>query len=477
MRKNCSLWLMCIGIVGVLLGQASVAYALDSKIDATKIKHYPKANVHEYTLKNGLKVLVKEDHRAPVFVSQVWYKVGSSYEVNGKTGVSHVLEHMMFKGTKAHAMGEFSRIIAANGGRDNAFTGHDYTGYHQMMEKSRLAVSFALEADRMRGVILDKDEFAKELKVVMEERRMRTDDDPQSVTYEHFNSVAYINSPYHSPIIGWMDDLKNMQVEDLREWYDQWYRPNNATVVVVGDLIAAEVFALAEQYFGKLVAKAIPQVKPRKEIPQLGERRIVIKAPAQVPYLLMGYPFPSLANATEAWEPYAIEVMAGILDGGASARFAKHLVRDKQIATSVGAGYDLYTPHQELFLFDGTPAQGHDVKDLEAAIKAQIERIKKELVTVDELDRIKAQVVAGKVYERDSVFYEAMQIGRLETIGLGWLVGQEYVEKIMSVTAGQIQQVAQKYFVDDRLTVAVLEPQPMDPTQPPRQSVGGSRDH
>jgi len=194
--------------------------------------------VHEQTFGNGLKVLVKEDHRSPVVVSQIWYKVGSSYEPSGITGISHMLEHMMFKGTKLYPAGEFSRIIAENGGQENAFTGDDYTAYFQTMEKSRLEISFKLEADRMRNLDLKADELAKELQVVTEERRMRTDDQPHAKTLEQFNAVAFANSPYKNPVIGWPSDIANYQVEDLQAWYQQWYAPNNATLVVVGDVTA-----------------------------------------------------------------------------------------------------------------------------------------------------------------------------------------------------------------------------------------------
>jgi len=468
--------LICMGV----LATSSLLYAqTEIKVNAdettNQIKHYPKFNIHEYTLKNGLKVIVKEDRRAPVAVSQIWYKVGSSNEVNGDTGLSHVLEHMMFKGTNAYPSGEFSKIIAANGGRENAFTGRDYTAYFQQLEKSRLDVSFELEADRMRGVLLEAEEFAKEIRVVMEERRMRTDDNPQALMYEQFSAVAYLNSPYHAPVIGWMNDLEHMQAEDLRVWYDRWYQPNNATLVVVGDVNHQDIFKVVEKYFGVIEMGSVPAVKPRKEIVQKGERRIVVKAPAQVPYLLMGYKFPSVLDAEEAWEPYAAEVLLGILDGGASARFAKHIIREDQVAASVGAGYDSYTPQQELFLFDGTPASGHNVKQLEEAIKEQIDKIKTELVTEKELDRVKAQVVAGKVYERDSIFYQAMQIGKLETIGLGWQLGEKYVGHINSVTSEQVQAVARKYFTDDTLTVAVLEPQPIKQSQHAGAATAGGR--
>ncbi len=423
--------------------------------------------VHEFRLDNGLKLVVKEDHRAPVVVSQVWYKVGSSYEPTGLTGISHVLEHMMFKGTPKHPPNEFSRIIAANGGKENAFTGRDYTAYYQQLEKSRLPVSFELEADRMRHLLLPKEEFAKEVRVVMEERRLRTDDDPESLTYEHFNGVAFISSPYRHPVIGWMDDLENLTVDDARRWYETWYAPNNATVVVVGDVNAGEVLSLAKKYFGPLKASKLIPPKPRREIEQKGMRKITVKAPAELPYLLMGYQAPVLKTASgdAAWEPYALEVLAGVLDGGDSARLAKHLVRESQIAASAGAGYGLYARLQDLFMLDGTPAQGRSIAELEQALRAQIKRLQEEKVSAAELTRIKAQVVAGEVYERDSTFAQAMQIGTLETVGLDWRLMDDYVAKVSAVTADQIQQVARKYLIDDHLTMAVLEPLPIDPNK------------
>ena len=416
-------------------------------------------DVHEYRLANGLKILIKEDHRAPIVVSQIWYKTGASYESNGTTGVAHVLEHMMFKGTKTLGPNEFSRIIAANGGRENAFTGQDYTAYFQQLEKSRLPISFELEADRMANLNLRAEDFAKEVKVVMEERRMRTEDKPRSLTYEHFAATAFVNSPYHHPIIGWMNDLENMNVDDMRNWYKNWYAPNNAILVVAGDVDAKEVFELAKKTYGKVKPRPIPTVKPQVEFEQKGIKRIVVKAPAQVPYMIMGYKVPVVATAKTDWEPYALEMLASILDAGESSRFAKELVRGQQIATSVGAGYDIYARLDDLLIFDGTPAKGKTVEELENAIRAQIKKIKTEQVSQAELDRIKAQVVASKVYEKDSVFYQAMQIGTLATVGLDWQLMDQFVERLRAVTPEQVQAVAKKYLIDDHLTVAVLDPQ------------------
>ena len=418
--------------------------------------------VREFMLDNGLKLLVKEDHRAPVVVSQIWYKVGASYEHGGITGVSHVLEHMMFKGTKKHGPGEFSKIIAENGGRENAFTGRDYTAYFQQLEKSRLPISFELEADRMRNLTLPPDQFRKELAVVIEERRMRTEDKPQALVYEKFNAAAWVSSPYHQPIIGWMNDLQNLTVEDLRPWYARWYAPDNATLVVVGDVDARHVKALAEKYFGDIPPAKRQPLKPRIEPEQKGPQRITVRVPARLPYLLMGYKVPVLKTAQQDWEPYALEVLAGILSGGNSARFPRELVRKQQIAASVDAGYNLYARQADLFLIDATPADGHTAAEVEAAIQAQLQRLRETPVSARELARIKAQVVAGKVYERDSVFYQAMQLGTLETVGLGWQRMDEYADRVRAVTAEQVRQVAQKYLQENRLTVAVLDPLPLD---------------
>jgi len=429
--------------------------------------------VHEYKLDNGLKLIVKEDHRAPIMVSQVWYKVGSSYEHDGITGISHVLEHMMFKGTKAYPNGEFSKIISENGGRENAFTSQDYTAYFQTMEKSRLPVSFELEADRMRNLTIPDDEVLKEVKVVMEERRMRTEDNPQSLTYEQFNATAYTSSPYRIPVIGWMDDLENLQVADLREWYQMWYAPNNATLVVVGDVDPKEVYRQAKKYFGPLKPGKIAPVKPRLEVTQRGRKDIRVEAPAKLPYLMLGYKAPVVMTAEQDWEPYALEVLAGILDGGDSARLASELVRGKAIAASAGASYDGYDRMETLFLLSGTPATGHTVKDLEKALLEQVERVRKKPATGKELDRIKAQIRAGKVYEQDSIFYQAMQMGILETVGLSWKDADSYLERIEAVTAEQVQAVARKYLLPERLTVAELVPQPIDSKHPPRTGGAG----
>jgi zinc protease len=416
--------------------------------------------VQETTLENGLKIVVKEDHRAPVVVSQIWYKVGASDEPDGLTGISHVLEHMMFKGTSTHKIGEFSRIIAENGGRENAFTGTDYTAYFQQLEKSRLAIAFELEADRMHNLVLDDQEFAKELRVVMEERRLRTDDQPEALAYERFMATAFTVNSYKNPIIGWMRDLEKLSAEDLRAWYQRWYVPNNATLVVVGDVNPREVIALARQYFGKVPARPLERTHVAVEPAQTETRRSRISAPAQVPTLFMGYHAPAFRLNDENGEQYALMVLNGLLDGGGSARFERELVRKLQIAASAGAGYSPSARHPVLFLINATPSRGRTPAELEAAIREQIRRVQEEPIAAAELERVKAQVAASNVFTRDSMFYQAMQMGTLETVGLDWRMLDRYVERVRAVTAAQVQAVAKKYLTDSNLTVTVLDPQP-----------------
>jgi zinc protease len=313
----------------------------------------------------------------------------------------------------------------------------------------------------MRSLHLLADELKKELQVVTEERRMRTDDNPQAKMQEHFMSVAYSNSPYKHPVIGWPADIASYTIEDLQAWYQRWYAPNNATVVVVGDVQAQAVFALAEKYFGQLKPSELKPLKPQSEIEQLGVRKIVVKVPAKLPSVLLGYKVPVLNSVTQAWEAYALEVLAGVLDGGNSARLASELVRGKQIAVAAGAGYSLASRLPALFELEATPAEGKTLVELETALKNEVSKLQTDLIKDDELQRIKAQVLASAVYERDSNFYQAMQLGMLETVGLGWQKADDYVGKVSQVSAEQVRDVARKYLTDDHLTIAYLEPQPI----------------
>ncbi len=430
--------------------------------------------VQERKLANGLRVLVKEDHRAPTVLHMVWYRAGSMDEVSGSSGVAHVLEHMMFKGTKSVKNGEFSRRVAAAGGRENAFTNRDYTAYFQQVPKAALSQMLQLEADRMSNLLVSKDEFSREIKVVMEERRLRTEDQPRALVTEALNAEAYFAHPYRRPVIGWMSDLESMTHLDAQDWYKRWYAPNNAFVVVVGDVKADEVFALAQKYYGKIKPGALPLRKPQTEPEQRGVRRLVVKAPAELPYLLMGWKCPVLRDVDKDWQPYALEVLAGVLDGNDAARLNQSLVRNSRLASEAGAGYDATARGPGMCFLEGTPSQGRSTVELEAGLRAELARIVQDGVTEEELARVKAQVVAGQVFKRDSVFGQAMEIGQFETAGLSHRDIDRVLARIKAVTADEVRAVTKQFFVDDALTVVALEPQALDQKKP-RPAPPGTR--
>lgn len=442
----------------------------------------PAADPVEKTLGNGLKVIVKTDHRAPVAVQQVWYRAGSMDENYGVTGVAHLLEHMMFKGTPTVPAGEFSRRIAALGGRENAFTSRDHTAYFQTLQSGLLPQAMQLEADRMAHLTLSPAEFAKEIQVVMEERRLRTDDNPQALLHEQLMATAYQTHPYHHPVIGWMNDLRQMTAADARDWYTRWYAPNNAVLVVVGDVDPQQVFAWAEQYYGAIPARTLPVRKAGEETPASGPRRVVVRAPAKQPLALLAWPAPRLADPARDADPYALEMLAAVLDGHASARLPQALVKNARIADEVGAGYDAIGRGPGLFTAEIVPAEGKSLAEAVAALKGELARVAREGVSAEELARVKAQLLAGQVFQRDSLFYQAMLIGEAETAGLSWRVIDARYVRLRAVTPEQVQAAAKAYLTDDRLTLAELEPLPLPASMPAGQmpkpmSSGGGHVH
>ena len=414
--------------------------------------------LQKYTLDNGLKIIVKEDHRAPVAVTMMWYNVGSADEPGGITGVSHVVEHMMFKGTTLNPAGVFSRKIAAIGGQENAMTNYDYTAYFEKIAAIQLPITFELEADRMRNLLLDKNEFNQEIKVIREERRLRTDDNPQALTFERYMAAAHLAEPYHHPIIGWMGDLREMQLDDVKAWYESFYTPNNATLVVVGDVEGPKVFDLAKVYFGKLTQHPHFQRKKQTEPTTLGSKLVEIHAPAQLPILMMGYTVPSVKTAQEKMEPYALEIIAGILNSGNSARFSKNLIRGTHLASSIDVYYNLYTRYQTQFIIFGTPSQNRTSDQLKQAVLNEIKRLQNTPIDDKELARVKTQIIAQKTFEKDSIFGQAMEIGLLETLGLKSETSETFTNKIQQVTAQQVQEVAKRYLTENAITEARLYP-------------------
>jgi zinc protease len=419
------------------------------------------AGPREYTLANGLRLIVKEDHRAPTVVQQVWYRAGSMDESPGTTGVAHVLEHMMFKGTRRVGPEEFSRLVAKAGGRDNAFTSTDYTVYHEQVHRDQLPFVMSLEADRMANLLIRPEEFAREIKVVMEERRLSYEDQPRSLLDESLLSTAFAAHPYKWPTIGWMQDLQNMSWRDALAWYRSWYTPDNATVIVVGDVESEQVLAWAKRYYGPLARKPVPARKPQSEPEQRGMKRVVLKAPAELAYVRLGYKAPALRDAAKDWEPFAIAVLVKVLGGNDAARLNQILVRERRIATSAGAEYEPISRGPGMVVLSAAAAQGHGGAELEAAVREIVARVVAEGVTADELQRAKVQLLAQFVYRRDSFFAQALELGELESSGLSFRDADVIPERFKTISAEQVRSVAAKYLVDDGLTVAVLDPQPL----------------
>ena len=414
------------------------------------------SEIKEYLLPNGLKIVTLEDHKSPVVTFQVWYKVGSLNEVTGKTGISHLLEHMMFKGTAKYGKGEFSKIVSKNGGNENAFTSQDYTAYFQIFASDRLDISLDLESDRMVNLLFVPEEFLLERDVVKEERRLRTEDDPVSSLVEDLYAASFKIHPYRSPIIGWMTDLDNLTREDLYEHYKEYYVPNNATVVVVGDFNTEDVVKRIERYFGNIPQGKTPPAVNIAEPEQQGERRFFYKREAQLPYVIYGYHAPNYEDK----DHYALDVLSNILSTGKSSRLYQGIVYEKEIALSAGGGYTPIQTDPELFYFYAQLRPGKTTEEAESALNEEIAKIKRDSVSERELEKAKNQIEASFIMGQDSVFYQAMLIGKLETTGAGGRYLQNYIDEIRKVTAEDIKMVAQNYFSDDTRTVGVLVPLP-----------------
>ncbi|MGJ7530458.1 M16 family metallopeptidase [Variovorax sp. GB1P17] len=416
----------------------------------------------QFTLANGMTVIVQPDRRAPTAVQMVWVRVGSIDEVDGTSGVAHALEHMMFKGTKDIKPGEFSRRVAQLGGQENAFTTRDYTGYYQQIPVGSLEQVMKLESDRFANNQWPDDEFKREIEVVKEERRLRTEDQPRALLGEQQNAAVFTASPYHRPVVGWMSDLDAMTPDDAREFFKRWYVPANAVLVVAGDVDVAQVRAMAEKYYGRIPARAVPTRKPRIEPAQRGIRRIEFKAPAEQAYVSLAYRVPQLANIDDAnSDAWALVVLSAVLDGYAGARLDRALTQGPdRVADSAGAYSGFVGRGPQLFVLEGVPAAGKTAEAVEAALRAQVARVAKDGVGEAELARVKTQWVASETYKRDSVMAQARELGSNWIQGLPLDASERIVARLQAVTAAQVQAVAAKYFGDDQLTVATLRPLP-----------------
>jgi zinc protease len=430
------------------------------------------AKPQQFTLANGMTVIVQPDRRAPTAVHMVWLRVGAMDEVDGLSGVAHVLEHMMFKGTKELKAGEFSRRVAALGGRENAFTSRDYTGYFQQIPAAKLEDVMRLEADRFAFNQWPDEEFQRELEVVKEERRQRTEDVPRSLMYEQLSGIAFQASPYRRPVVGTMSDLDAMKPGDAREFFRRWYVPANAAVVVAGDVDPAEVRRLAEKYYGTIPARAVPERKPREEPPQAGIRRMEFKAPADQSYIALAFKVPQLRSfdpAPDNDEALALTVLSAVLDGYSGARLDRGLTQGPdRVADSVSASNGLWGRGPQLFTLSAVPAPGKTPEQVEAALRAEVAKVARDGVTEAELTRVKTRWIAAEVYKLDSVMNQARELGGAWVLGMPLDSGQRLIARLAAVTADQVKAVAAKYFGDDQLSVGILRPLPLDPNRKPR---------
>jgi zinc protease len=413
-------------------------------------------DIQVQTLDNGLKVILVEEHKAPVVTIQVWYRAGSRNEVTGRTGLAHLNEHMMFKGTPKNGKGEFSRLIAKAGGTENAFTGKDYTAYFENLSADQVGLALTLESDRMTNLLLDAKEFQLEREVVKEERRLRTEDDPQSLVIEYLYAEAFLIHPYHAPIIGWMTDLNSLERNDVTAFYKRYYSPVNAILVIVGDIDPKKLLPKIQQTFGR-VPKGFP-VPPfhLTEPEQTGERRFVIKKEAQLPFVFAGYPVPNFSHP----DNYALGVLANILFSGKSSRLYRSLVYDKKLALDIGGEYPNLSANPDLFYIYGVPQPGKTADELEKSLYAEIEKLKTEPITDTELQKAKNQIEAGFIMGQDSNFYQAMQIGSAEAVGAGYSYQESYLENIRKVTKEDLMRAARTYLIENHRTVGTLIPLP-----------------
>jgi len=430
-----------LGLAAVLISMLSALTPIDA------------AEVEEIVLENGLKVLMLEDHKSPAVTFQVWYRVGARNEKDGKSGLAHFLEHMMFKGTPTTGPEEYSRIIAKNGGRSNAFTSSDVTVYFATMSRDKIGIEIELEADRMANALLGETYFEAEKKVIQEERRLRTEDNPASALGEVASAVAFTIHPYRRPVVGWMQDIENLTRQDLVDFYKLYYVPNNAFVVVIGDFSTAEILPKIKSAFGKIPRRPEPPKVSSTEPEQRGERSVILKKEAQLPFILAFYHAPNLKSP----DSFALDLLSVVLAGGRSSRLYHDLVYQQRLVRGVDADYSAVSIDPTGLSIYAQLLPGIEPPTVGREIDRLLEKAKSELISERELQKAKNQIEAAFIFAQDSIFGQAMKIGYYEAVG-GWRQMNEYLDGIKKVSREDIQRVARQYLSADRRTLGTLIP-------------------
>jgi zinc protease len=443
--------------IGGLLAAVAVALAAAAPERAQAQIFDPES----FTLDNGLQVVVVTNRRAPIVTQMLWYKVGSADEPLEKAGIAHVLEHMMFKGTEKHPDGEFSDIVARNGGRENAFTSYDYTGYFQTVAKDRLELIMRLEADRMANLVLDPTDVKTERQVVVEERAQRVETNPSGQLNEMANAALFLHHPYGTPIIGWERTLDDISAQDMEAFYERWYAPNNAVLVIAGDVTAEEVKPLAERHYGPIPKADVPERDRFQEPEQSAPRRVELESPrVRQPSLSIRYLAPSYNTAQDQGRPYALQVLSEVLGGGPTSRLYERLVVEDAVAVSAGSWYSPSAVDTTDFGFYISPRPDIDLAKAEQALRAEIAELLDEGVTQEEVQDAIDRLRADTVYAQDNVNTAPRVIGRALTTGRSLEDVEAWPERISEVTVERVNAAAKRVLDPKSSVTAVLKPEP-----------------
>lgn len=433
-----------------IVAAALLLTTMSAVADEQDIKHF--------ILKNGISLYVISDHRTPLAWFQIWYNVGSADETNGITGISHALEHMMFKGTQKYTDGSIAKIVSDNGGEQNAFTSRDYTCYWQRFPTDKIELSFDIESDRMQNLILRDDDFDKEKQVILEERKMRVDNNPDMLNYEQFAAAMFLAAPYQEPVIGWQRDIENLTVTDLRKWYDSWYKPANATIVIAGDVNPQEMLGLANKYFSNIKPGVLAKRVDLKKVPQFGKKTLTVNAPAQNNSFILGFSAPSIREAEDKSDIYALTLLNTLLSGGENSILTRKLQREKQVALEISSYYSPFAKHDGAILFSAIPSAGISSVELENFLWQELQNVINEPIAAEKIAIAKTQIIMAERYEKEQALDRAYNVGSISSIGLSMHDYEIFIQQLQQVTAAQIQQVAKKYFNINHATISYLEP-------------------